>query len=104
LCCTDRTRNGRNVILNNAPAIRRKRYNRDLAARQVLLVFEREIAREENVVSSIFGCFEQLAILEPAESDIHCRGDFVARQMRPQLMGHVLVEQNSQGWSRGLWE
>jgi hypothetical protein len=28
----------------------------------------------------------------------------VARQMRPQLMGHVLVEQNSQGWSRGLWE
>src|ERR1035441_2075699 len=28
----------------------------------------------------------------------------MAWQMRPQLMGHVLVEQDSHGCSRGLWE
>src|ERR1017187_952185 len=47
---------------------------------------------------------QQLAILEPAESGIHGGGDIMARQKRPQLMGHVLVEQHSHGCSTGLWE
>jgi hypothetical protein len=89
-------------MLNYAPAIRRKRNNGDLAASDVLLIFERQIAGQENLVSGVLRCFEQLAILESAESDIHRRGHIVVWQMGAQLMGQVLVGKNSHGWSIGL--
>ena len=91
-------------MLNNAPAIRRKRHNGDLAAGHVLLILKREIARHENIVLAGLRCVQQVAILKAAKPGVHSGGHFMVWQLRPQLMGHVLVEQDSQGCSRGLWE
>ena len=73
MCGGNRTGNRWNVMLNNAPAIRREGHDGDFAASHVLLILKREVARKEEIVPCSLRCIQQVAILKAAKSGVHGR-------------------------------
>ena len=84
------------MLFENANMIRTQHYQRQLAAFQILLIFEAFIGCDHNVKPVIFSGLQKIAVSEARPTLFLRRPDVVRYEIGPELIRDVLIEQDAQ--------
>ncbi len=84
------------MLFENADMIRTQHYQRQLAAFQILLIFEALVGRDHDVKPVIFSGFQKIAVGKPRPALFFRRPDVVCYEIGPELIRDVLIEQDAQ--------
>ena len=84
------------MLFENADMICTQHDQRQLAACQILLIFEALIGRDQDVKAVIFGGPQKIAVGKPRPALFRRCPDVVRYEIAPELIGDVLIEQDAQ--------
>lgn len=93
-CVIDRRNDFGYMRLDNAPAIRRQAHEREFDLGKILLELKRLVRRHQDVETSLLGGFQQIAVLQAAETGVNSGECLLMREVRAKLCRDALVEQN----------
>ena len=80
----------------NAEMVCTQHYNRQLAALQILLIFEALIRRDLDAKPVLFRLLQKIAIERPRPTLLRRRVDLVLSKLAPKPIRDVLIEQDTQ--------
>lgn len=98
----DRSRLGAIHCVDDFPHVRfdhwpvhgRERYQRNAAVGEVLFVFERLVARDQNIKPGTFRGVQQSAVFQTAPAHVRDCERIVMREQGPQIMRDILVQED----------
>ena len=82
------------VRFDHWPVHGRERYQRNTAVGEVLLVFERLVAPDQNIKPGTFRRVQQSAVFQTAPPHIRDCERIVMREQGPQIMRDILVQED----------
>ena len=104
----DRSRLGAIHCVDDFPHVRfdhwpvhgRERYQRNAAVGEVLFVFERLVARDQNIKPGTFRGVQQSAVFQTAPAHVRDCERIVMREQGPQIMRDIFVQEDLHrtGW------